>query len=481
MATTYPFLLAGRWERSEQPLEVHSPYSGELVGTTYNASAVQLEEAIAAAVRAFSQTRRLAASERAAALEKLRAGLLARRDEFARTITREAGKPIKDARVEVDRGLLTLQTAAEEAKRQNGEIMPLDWLDSAKGRLGLIRRYPVGPILAITPFNFPLNLVLHKLAPAIASGNPILVKPADKTPLTAMLLAELVAEAGLPAGAVSIFSVARELFEPLVTDDRFKLLTFTGSAAVGWQLKSKAGRKRVTLELGGNAGVVVDEGADLDMAVPRLVAGGYGYAGQSCISVQRVYVHQRHWEDVSERFVAGVRALKLGDPLDDSTDVGPLIDKGAAQRTAEWVAEAVQGGATVLTGGQARGPIFEPTVLSDVPPTAKVCAQEVFAPVVDLFPFQDFRAALAEVNRSEYGLQAGLFTPNLEHAFCAFDELEVGGVIVNDVPTWRMDPMPYGGVKASGLGREGLRYAIEDMTEIKIMALNRLTPKEWLA
>jgi glyceraldehyde-3-phosphate dehydrogenase (NADP+) len=472
MALDLPFFLAGQWRKSAQPLEVRSPYDGQTVGTTYYAQAADLEEALQAAERAFAATRALPAYERAAALAHIAQGVRENRDELSRTIALEAGKPIRDASAEVERAVFTLETASEEAKRIYGEVIPLDLIPSGQGRLGITRRFPIGPIAAITPFNFPLNLAMHKVAPAIACGNPVILKPPSATPLTMLTAARIIAEAGLPAGAVSVLPMSREVDHRLVSDDRIKMLSFTGSTAVGWALKEKAGRKRVLLELGGNAGVIVDRDADLVHAARRIASGSFSYAGQSCISVQRIYVHRAVFDRFTQALLDEVGRIKMGDPLDPTTDLGPMIDQVAVQRTAAWVAEAVAEGARLLAGGQARGRFFEPTVLTDVKPSAKVCSLEVFAPLVNLFPFDDFEAALAAINDSAYGLQAGVFTGSLSNALHAFQELEVGGVIINDIPTFRIDHMPYGGVKDSGLGREGLRYAIKEMTEVRIMVLS---------
>ncbi len=473
MAEPRPYYIAGQWRGSPDELAVVNPYDGSTAGVTSYATDGDVEEAIAAAERSFEETRRLSSHARYDALMRLRAGMEARRGEIVLLIVQEAGKPLKDATGEFERGLLTVTTAAEEAKRIGGEAFPLDWAASADRRFGITRRFPVGPVLGISPFNFPLNLALHKLAPAIAAGNPIVLKPAAKTPLVMLAIAEILHEAGLPAGAVSIFPVPNDRAERMVRDARFKLLTFTGSSAVGWRLKQAAGRKRVLLELGGNAGVIVDETAPREYAVQRLLAGSFSYAGQSCISVQRIFIHRAIYDGFLGAFLTGVRALKTGDPMAADTDVGPLIDAKAAERTEEWIAEAVAEGAKVLTGGKRDGALFQPTVLAGAAPTARVCIEEAFAPLVVVFPFDDFDAALREVNRSDYGLQAGVFTRDLEHAWRAFEELDVGGVIVNDVPTWRVDHMPYGGVKDSGQGREGIRYAIEEMTELKLLAVNR--------
>ncbi len=473
-AKSHPFFLAGRWERSGERLEVRSPYDDEIVGTTFVSTPEQVEQAVEGAVEAFEATRRLSSEERARILARIGEGVAARKEEFVRTIVLEAGKPWKDASGEVERALHNLEVAGEEAKRIGGEVLPLDLREHSRGRIGILRRYPLGPIAAITPFNFPLNLPLHKIGPAIAAGNTIVVKPARKTPLTLLALAEVMAEVGLPAGAVSVLPISSSLAETaLVRDDRFKMLTFTGSAEVGWRLKGIAGKKKLTLELGGNAGVIVDGDADLEFAVRRIAAGGFAYAGQSCISVQRVYVQRAVFDEFRERLVAAVDALKSGDPMDPETDVGPMVEEGSARRAEEWVREAVAAGARVLTGGTAEGRFFQPTVLADVPADSKACRMEVFAPLVSLWPYDDFRDAVAQVNASSYGLQAGVFTGSLENAFRALDEMEVGGVIVNDVPTYRTDPMPYGGVKDSGMGREGPRFAIEEMTELRLMVLNR--------
>ena len=468
----HPIFLAGRWVESDDPLVVSNPANpSEPAGSTFNASEAQYEEAVEAAVAAFDVTRTLAAYERGAILRNISAGIRARREEIGRMIALEAGKPIRDSLVEVDRAVLTFRLGAEEAERMVGEMIPLDLMASSKGRVGITRRFPIGPIAGISPFNFPLNLAAHKLAPAIASGNPIVLKPPSKDPLTMLTVAEIVEEAGAPAGSVSILPMTRELGDRMVADDRFKLLTFTGSPSVGWRMKERAGKKKVVLELGGNAGVIVDQSADLDWAVRRTLIGAYTYAGQVCISVQRMFIHEDVWDAFLERFVAGAKAIRSGDPLDPETELGPMVDGAAASRTQRWVDEAVAMGGKLLLGGKADGTFFPPTILTDVPRTAQVCSNEAFAPLVVAFPFRDFGDAVRQVNDSMFGLQTGVFTNDLGNAWRAFNELEVGGVIVNDIPTYRIDHMPYGGVKDSGLGREGLRWAIEDMTEIRIMVL----------
>ncbi len=468
----HPIFLAGRWVDSPDVLQVSNPANAdEPAGATYNATPEQYEEAVTAAVTAFETTRHLPAYERGRILREISAGIKGRREELGRLISLEAGKPIRDALVEVDRAVLTFRLGAEEAERITGELIPLDLMPSSKDRVGITRRFPIGPIAAISPFNFPLNLAAHKLSPAIASGNPIVLKPPSKDPLTMLTVAEIVEAAGVPAGSVSILPMTRELGDRMVADERFKLLTFTGSPSVGWRMKERAGKKKVVLELGGNAGVIIDKSADLDWAVRRTLVGAFAYAGQVCISVQRMFVHEEVWDAFMERFLAGVEALKVGDPLDPTTDVGPMVDENQASRTQRWVDEAVTLGGKVLAGGTASGTLFPPTVLTDVPVTAQVCSNEAFAPVVVAFPFSDMGDAIARVNDSMFGLQTGVFTNDLAGAWKAFGELEVGGVIVNDIPTYRIDHMPYGGVKDSGLGREGLRWAIDDMTEIRIMVL----------
>ena len=468
----HPIFLAGRWVDSPDILQVSNPANAdEPAGATYNATPEQYEEAVTAAVTAFETTRHLPAYERGRILREISAGIKGRREELGRLISLEAGKPIRDALVEVDRAVLTFRLGAEEAERITGELIPLDLMPSSKDRVGITRRFPIGPIAAISPFNFPLNLAAHKLSPAIASGNPIVLKPPSKDPLTMLTVAEIVEAAGVPAGSVSILPMTRELGDRMVADERFKLLTFTGSPSVGWRMKERAGKKKVVLELGGNAGVIIDKSADLDWAVRRTLVGAFAYAGQVCISVQRMFVHEEVWDAFMQRFLAGVEALKVGDPLDPTTDVGPMVDENQASRTQRWVDEAVTLGGKVLAGGTASGTLFPPTVLTNVPVTAQVCSNEAFAPVVVAFPFSDMGDAIARVNDSMFGLQTGVFTNDLAGAWKAFGELEVGGVIVNDIPTYRIDHMPYGGVKDSGLGREGLRWAIDDMTEIRIMVL----------
>ncbi|MDQ2690351.1 MAG: aldehyde dehydrogenase family protein [Chloroflexota bacterium] len=472
-AATVPIYLAGELVEAGTPLEVRDPATDEVVATTFQAGADELERATVAAVEAFEHTRRLASYERRDALAHVAACIERDADDLAVLLSRESGKPIKDARGEVARGALTFRTAAEEALRINGEWLPLDWAPANRGRGGIVRRYPIGPVAGISPFNFPLNLAAHKVAPAIAAGCSIVLKPPSKDPLSMLRVAEYLAETDLPKGAVSILPMDRPTGDAMVGDDRFKLLSFTGSPSVGWKMKADAGRKKVVLELGGNAGAIVDETADLDWAVDRLVYGSFAYAGQVCISVQRIYVVRDIYDEFERRFVERAARVKVGSPLEPDTDLGPMVDEKAVQRTHGWVTDALAAGARALLEGEPKGRWYTPTVLVDVPRDAMICSEEAFAPVVNLFPVDSFDDALREINDSRFGLQCGVFTSSLDHTLLAHDELEVGGIIVNDIPTWRTDAMPYGGVKESGLGREGLRWSIEDMTEPRLLAFAR--------
>jgi acyl-CoA reductase-like NAD-dependent aldehyde dehydrogenase len=470
--TTHGFLVDGKWVEDGDVIEVKAPYDGTVVGRVFQGRRQHAEAAITAAVKAFGTTRRLPAFERQRVLRRVAEGIAKRKEEFARILCQEAGKPIKAARTEVERAIFTFTVAAEESTRIYGEYLPLDWQEYTAGRWGIVKRFPVGPLVGITPFNFPLNLVAHKVAPAIAAGCSMVLKPAPQTPLSSILMAEVVQQAGWPDGALNVLPLSNEDAGVLIADDRIKLISFTGSAAVGWQIKKNSGKKKVILELGGNAGVIIHNDADIEYAAERCVAGGFGYAGQTCISVQRILVQQSIYGKFTDLFLAGVKTLKTGDPLDESTDVGPLIRESDAQRAADWIQEAVRGGARVLCGGARTGSVVEPTVLTGTKPDMKVNCQEVFGPVVTVEPYREFDEALRQINNSAYGLQAGLFTRDAKLMFQAFEELEVGGLLAGDVPSFRIDHMPYGGVKDSGLGREGLRYAIEEMTEAKLMVMN---------
>jgi acyl-CoA reductase-like NAD-dependent aldehyde dehydrogenase len=469
---THGFFLDGHWRDDGDLVEIHAPYDGSLIARVTQGRREHAEAAIAAAVKAFGTTRRLPAFERQRVLRRISASMAERKEEFARTLAQEAGKPIKAARTEVERAIFTFNVAAEETTRIYGEYLPLDWQESTAGRWGIVRRFPLGPIAGITPFNFPINLVAHKVAPAIAAGCSMVLKPAPQTPLCSLLLAECVQQAGWPDGGLNVLPLSNDDAGLLVTDDRIKLISFTGSVPVGWDIKRRAGKKKVVLELGGNAAVIVHSDADLAYAAERCVTGGFGYAGQTCISVQRILVEHSVYGRFTDLFVEGVKQLKTGDPLDESTDVGPLIRNSDAVRTTAWVEDAVAAGARLLCGGRRHGQIVEPTVLTGTKPEMKVNCQEIFGPVVTVEPYKDFDEGLRRVNHSAYGMQAGIFTRDAKLLFQAYEELEVGGVIAGDVPSFRIDQMPYGGVKDSGLGREGLRYAIEEMTEPKLMVMN---------
>ncbi len=472
MGPPRPFLIGGQWHRTSATRPVKNPFTEETIADVCQAGRSEAEQAVRSSVSAFATTRRLPSHARAGILLKIAQSLNARLEEFARSISTEAGKPIADSRREVSRAIQTFTVAAEEAKRLPGELIPMDLTPGSETYVGLSRRFPVGPVLGITPFNFPLNLVAHKVAPCLAAGNPMVLKPAPQTPLTALLLGEVALEAGLPAGGLDVIPCENAIAEELVGDPRFKVVSFTGSAPVGWKLKAKAGNKRVLLELGGNAGVIIEPDADLDFAAQRCAYGGYAYSGQTCISVQRIFVHEAVQERFLQKFLASVSALKAGDPSRDETVVGPLIDHAAACRLEEWIGEAVAQGARVLAGGKRTGAFLEATVLADVKSDMKVSCLEAFGPVVTVTTYRRFEEALEALNQSDFGLQASVFTRDVGRIFHAYRDLEVGAVLANEIPTFRADHMPYGGVKESGLGREGVRYAIEEMTELKALVLN---------
>jgi acyl-CoA reductase-like NAD-dependent aldehyde dehydrogenase len=475
LAERYPYYLANRPRQPNAELAVTDKYSGEIVARVALADAGAVQEAIAAAVRATGPMRRLAPYARQEVLEHCVRRFRERAEELALALCIEAGKPIRDARGEVSRLIDTFKAAGEEAVRGGGEVLNLEVSARAAGYRGFTQRVPVGPCSFITPFNFPLNLVAHKVAPAIAAGCPFVLKPSDRTPVSAMLMAEVLAETNLPEGAFSVLPTRLEDVGPFIEDDRLKLLSFTGSEKVGWELKARAGRKKVVLELGGNAACVVDrdQGSRLDFVADRVAHGAFFQAGQSCISVQRVLAHEELYDAVRERLVTRARALRAGNPRDETTTLGPMIDEAAARRLEGWVQRAVERGARVLAGGGRRGALLEATVLEGVPADEPLCAEEAFGPVVLLQPFREFEEALRVVNEGRYGLQAGVFTNDLSQAMRAWDELEVGGVVVGDVPSFRVDTMPYGGVKGSGLGREGVKYAIEDMTELRLLVMRQ--------
>ncbi|KAF1687987.1 aldehyde dehydrogenase [Pseudoxanthomonas broegbernensis] len=468
----YPLYIANVAEAPNADLAVLDKYSGRAATRVAMADAATVERAIAAAAAAAPAMAALPPYKRQAILEHCVARFRERAEELALALCIEAGKPIKDARGEVARLVDTFRIAAEESVRIEGRTVEMEISERGHGYRGVWKRVPVGPCSFITPFNFPLNLVAHKVAPAIAAGCPFVLKPAAKTPVGALIIAEVLAGTDLPEGAFSVFACSNEDAAPLVEDERIKLLSFTGGA-VGWDFKARAGRKKVTLELGGNAACIVDadQGGKLDQVVERLAFGAYYQSGQSCIGVQRILVHAAVYDALRERLAAKVRGLAAGDPKDEATFIGPLIDEAAAQRLEAWIAAARGAGARLVAGGTRRGNMLEATLLEDVPRHCELQREEAFGPVAVLQRFDDFEAALESVNDSEFGLQAGVFTDSLAHAMRAWDRLEVGGVVVGDVPSFRMDNMPYGGVKGSGLGREGVRFAIEDMSEVRLLVL----------
>jgi len=466
MSVDYKLPIAGEMAETGAVDEVKNPYDGGVVGRVPLATAEQAEAATAAAVEAFAETKTYSRVKRAEICLKIASGIDARRNELAETIAKECGKPLQFARGEVHRAIQTFTIAAEEAKRLGGEIVPVDIEPRGEGYTSLYYRFPIGPILGISPFNFPLNLIAHKLAPCIASGCAMVLKPPQQAPITSLKLAEICFEAGWPPKAFSVVHSTVDVAEPLVRD------SFTGSAKVGWHLKSIAGKKRVLLELGGNAGAIVSSDADLDWAAERSVIGGYAYAGQTCISVQRVLAHRSVYEEFKERLVERTKTLKVGDPLDEETVIGPLIEEKHVERVMDWIGEAAEGGAKVVVGNKRDGSLVWPTILTDTTFDMKVECEEIFGPVITLRPYDDFEAAVQIVNDSAYGLQAGVFTHDIRRIHHAYKTLEVGGLIVNDYPTLRIDNFPYGGVKDSGLGREGVRYSLQEMTEMRALVLD---------
>lgn len=472
MEKRYKYLVGQDWRESDNAFEVKNPFGGSTVGITYKAAKEDIEEAIISAVEAFKVTRKTSSYERSKVLLNIRNGLIKRKEEIARTITLEAGKPITHSRNEIDRAINVFQIAMEETKRIGGELIPLDLFENTKGKIAINKRFPIGPILGITPFNFPLNLICHKVAPAIASGNTIVIKPSSITPLTSLLFGEIVSESMIVPGSFSVLPCMSTDGEGMVSDERFRMLTFTGSSIVGWHLKSIAGKKKVTLELGGNGGVIIDKDVDIDYAVQRCTVGGFSFSGQSCISLQRIYIHEDIYENFVTRFLSLVKKIKVGNPLEETTEVGPMIDESSAKRTEAWIIEARKGGANILIGGKKEGAFLEPTVISDSHPNMKVNCEEIFAPVVTVHSFSSFNDAVESINNSKYGLQTGIFTKDINNILLAYDNLDVGCIITNDIPTFRTDNMPYGGTKESGLGREGVKYAIEEMTEQKLLVLS---------
>ncbi|HLF19590.1 MAG TPA: aldehyde dehydrogenase family protein [Bacteroidota bacterium] len=471
MSEIVSFVAAGRRVSGNEVGIISNPWDGKVVGKVHLASESDTNDAVGKTQAGFEKTKLLTSYERAQFLSFISDHIREQKEEFAQLITQEVGKPIQWSRVEVERAVSTFQIASEEAKRIGGEVLPLDLSSTTKGKFGLVRRFPIGVILCITPFNFPLNLVAHKVAPAIASGNAFIIKPAPQAPLTSLKLGEIIEASGYPKEAFSILPCTNAVAEKLVTDERIKMLSFTGSNTVGWQLKTKAGKKKVVLELGGNAGVIVDKSARLDETIKKNVLGSFAFAGQVCIKVQRIYVHESIYESYKDEFVKMSRSLRVGNPKDPATQVGPLIDDVAAERVSQWISEAVALGARVLGGGSRKGRVVEPTVLENVPKKANVFCREIFGPVVTLHKFRTIEEAVTEVNDSNFGLQAGIFSNDFDNILYVYNNIDVGAVIVNDNPTFRIDHMPYGGIKDSGFGREGLKYALEAMTEPKLLVM----------
>jgi len=471
----YPYFLGNQPQQPNEDLAVLDKYSGEVATRVALADAAAIEKGIAAAAQAASPMAAMKSYERRAVLEHCIARLFERKEELAYALCVEAGKPIKDSQGEVTRLIDTFRIAADESVRSDGEVINLEISPRARGYRGFVKRVPIGACSFITPFNFPLNLVAHKVAPAIAAGCPFVLKPSEKTPIGALIIGEVLAETDLPQGAFSILPCNIEDADPFVEDERLKLLSFTGGQ-IGWELKKRAGRKKVVLELGGNAACIVDadQRERLDYVIERLISGSFYQSGQSCIKVQRVLIHASLYDEVKQRFVEAAKKLKAGDPKDPETFLGPMIDEAAAKRLEGWIAEAKQAGAKILCGGERKGNMLQATVLENVPDDAKLSCMEAFGPVTVLAKFDAFDEALDAVNASDYGLQAGVFTADLNHALRAWDVLVEGGVIVGDIPSFRVDNMPYGGVKLSGFGREGVRYAIEDMSERRLLVIRDL-------
>lgn len=468
-------VIAGKKFAATESAPVTNPYTGEVIAQVPQAGADAVAAAIAAADSAFATYRHWPAHKKSDLLSAIATGIATCREELAATITAEAGKPVTQSLGEVDRAVTTFSIAAEEALRIGGEVIPGDTTPAGDGYTAITRRVPIGPISAISPFNFPLNLVAHKVAPALAAGCPVVLKPPVQTPLTPLMLAEIATQAGAPDGLFTVLPCGVEAAQPLITDPRMAMLSFTGSGPVGWHLKSIAGKKRVALELGGNAACIVCAGVDLSATAARIAFGAFAYAGQICISVQRIFVQESVYDEFVEKLVAATSKLVSGDPANPETVAGPLIDAAAADRVMAWVDEAIKSGAKNLTGGERDGNIIRPTLLAGADPKLKVCCEEVFGPVAVVAPFTDFTDAVRQVNNSPFGLQAGVFTNNLSDAMYAHRHLEVGGIVVGDIPTLRFDHLPYGGVKESGLGREGVRYCMEEMTELRLMVIKEDT------
>ncbi len=465
----YQIYLGGNFLKTKNVLEVKNPYNNETFAQTYLAGKPELETAIAKAKSVEEELKHLPAFKRYEILMQIAAEINNKKNYLAEVLCKESGKPIKYSLGEINRSIQTFTVAAEESKRFPKEYISIDWTSAGKGKEGIIKYFPIGLIAGISPFNFPMNLAVHKIAPAIAAGCPIIIKPSSSTPLSTLELAKIIDKTELPKGAVSILPMDRKTGNLLVTDERIKLLTFTGSPEVGWKMKQNAGKKKIVLELGGNAGAIICSSTNIENAVKKCLVGGFAYSGQVCIHTQRIYVDDKVFNDFAEKLINDVRKLKVGNPLKQETDISVMIDEENAVRVENWIAEAVGNRAEILCGGKRKGSFYEPTVLTNTNNYMKVCSQEVFGPVVTLEKFTDFKKATDEINNSKYGLQAGVFTNQIDQMNFAFDKLNVGGVIINDVPTFRVDHMPYGGTKDSGLGREGVKYTIKSMMEAKIL------------
>ncbi len=473
MMQKYKIYAAGQFVDTSGTLEVKRPYDNSLFATTGLADSALLGEVILQASKAEEAMKKMAAYQRSQVLVKIAEGMTENKKLLSEVLCQETGKPVRFAMAEVERAIQVFKVASEEARRIPGEYLSLDWTAAGEGKEGWVKYFPIGLVGAISPFNFPLNLSSHKLAPAIATGNPVILKPASQTPVTVLELAKIINECGLPEGAVSILPMTRETGGLLFTDPAVRLITFTGSPEVGWKIKERSGRKRVVLELGGNAGVLVSDSADIHPAVQKSVAGGFAYSGQVCIHVQRIFVTENRFDEFIKLFIETTSKLKSGDPLDQTTDISAMIDEANACRVESWIGEALKDGAKVLLGGKRTGSYIEPTVMTGTKPGMKVCDLEIFGPLVCVEKVASFAEGISRINDSQYGLQAGVFTNAIDEMNLAFDKLEVGGVIINDVPTFRVDHMPYGGVKESGYGREGVKYAMLDMLEPRLLVKNK--------
>jgi acyl-CoA reductase-like NAD-dependent aldehyde dehydrogenase len=461
--------LAGQFIETDKTLKVYYPYNGELFATTYKAGEKELNKAVEAAENVRGELKKMPAFKKSTILSQLRHRLIEMKETFAQTITAESGKPIRNARAEVDRSIGIFTVAAEEAKRLPREYLSIDWVSSGNGKEALVKYFPVGLVAGISPFNFPLNLSVHKIAPAIAAGCPIILKPSSTTPLSTLLLASVIAETDLPPGAISILPMDRETGNKLVTDERISMISFTGSPDVGWKMKEQSGKKKITLELGGNAGIIVSDDSELSTAITKCLNSSFTYSGQTCIHSQRIFVQKRVYEEFLQGMKEGAGKLVTGDPTSEETDMSVMIDEQNAVRVEEWVNEALSGGAKIVTGGKRIKNLYSPTILIGTNNSMKVCREEVFGPVVAIEPYESYNDAIKMINDTRFGLQAGVFTNRISEMNKAFNELEVGGVIINDGPTFRADHMPYGGIKDSGYGREGVKYAIKEMMEAKVM------------